>query len=239
MGAWTSITSCANVVPAGSGSRLCWTGSTPAAWRFCAREADEFFSLYRLTSSDLNLVQTRTASPSLLEYLEDLIARAYSQLQSPRKAGFFRAWWMILRYYFPAALRSEWRPLTVSAATVVFGILVGLGATMARPSSAQVFLPPEHLDESPRDRVGRLEEAERGGNHRINSADEHAALTVFLFNNNIRVSVLAFALGVTFGVGTIIMLFYNGAMVGSLAALLFRRRSREVFYRVGRPARID
>lgn len=185
------------------------------------READEFFSLYRLTSSDLNLVQTRTASPSLLEYLEDLIARAYSQLQWPRKAGFFRAWWMILRYYFPAALRSEWRPLTVSTATVIIGIFVGLAATMARPSSAQVFLPPEHLDETPRDRVARLEEAERGGNHRINSADEHAALTVFLFNNNIRVSILAFALGITFGVGTIIMLFYNGAMIGSLAALYF------------------
>ena len=30
------------------------------------READELFSLYRLTSSDLNLVQTRTANPSLV-----------------------------------------------------------------------------------------------------------------------------------------------------------------------------
>ena len=84
---------------------------------------------------------------------------------------------------------------------------------------AEVFLPPEHLQESPRERVARLESMERGGNRKINSADMHAAFTVFLFNNNIRVSVLAFALGLTFGVGTLIVLFYNGAMLGSLAAL--------------------
>ena len=43
------------------------------------READELFSLYRLTSSDLNLVQTRTGNPSLIEYLEALVARGYAQ----------------------------------------------------------------------------------------------------------------------------------------------------------------
>src|SRR5207249_4705625 len=54
------------------------------------RESDEFFSLYRLTSSDLNLVQTRTANPSLVDYLEGLVARGYAQLFVPRPASFFR-----------------------------------------------------------------------------------------------------------------------------------------------------
>lgn len=43
-----------------------------------AAEAEEFFSLYRLASSDLNLVQTRGGSSTLLDYLETLVARAYS-----------------------------------------------------------------------------------------------------------------------------------------------------------------
>jgi uncharacterized membrane protein SpoIIM required for sporulation len=184
-----------------------------------SREADEFFSLYRRTSSDLNLVQTRTANPGLLDYLEDLVARAYAQLLAPRQASFFRSWWDILRNRFPLALRSEWRLLSASALALVLGTLCGFAATFVRPATADVFLPAEHLQESPRDRVARLEDMERNGNHRITSADEHAMFTVFLFNNNIRVSVLAFALGITFGVGTIIMLFYNGAMLGSLAAL--------------------
>ena len=66
-------------------------------------EADELFSLYRLTSSDLNLVQTRTANPSLVDFLEALVARAYAQLMLPRRITLFRNYWLILRHYFPAA----------------------------------------------------------------------------------------------------------------------------------------
>jgi uncharacterized membrane protein SpoIIM required for sporulation len=183
------------------------------------READEFYSLYRLTSSDLNLVQTRSANSVVLTYLEDLVARAYAQLQVPPQVRMFRAWWLILRYYFPAALRSEARLVLLSTLTMVIGTICGLTATIAQPSTAEYFLPSEHLQETPRERVAMLEEAERKGHRSIGGANDNAAFAVFLFNNNIRVSVLAFALGLTFGVGTLIMLFYNGAMLGSLMAL--------------------
>ena len=35
-------------------------------------EVEELFALYRLVSSDLNLVQTRTGNPALIDYLESL-----------------------------------------------------------------------------------------------------------------------------------------------------------------------
>ena len=38
-------------------------------------EVEELFALYRLVSSDLNLVQTRTGNPAVIEYLEALVAR--------------------------------------------------------------------------------------------------------------------------------------------------------------------
>jgi uncharacterized membrane protein SpoIIM required for sporulation len=164
-------------------------------------------------------VQTRSANSAVLTYLEDLVARAYAQLQVPPQTRMFRAWWLILRHYFPAALRSESRLVLLSTLTLLVGTICGLAATMAQPSTAEYFLPSEHLQQSPRERVASLEEAERTGHRSIGGADDNAAFAVFLFNNNIRVSVLAFALGLTFGVGTLIVLFYNGAMLGSLAAL--------------------
>ena len=185
------------------------------------READEFFSLYRLTSSDLNLVQTRTANPSLIDYLERLVARAYARLSAPPAQTFFHGWWMIVRHYFPATVRAEWRLVALSTLVLTAGTLFGLFATLGRPPVADIFLPAEHLEEAPAERVARLEKAEREGHRSIVSADQHAAFTVFLFNNNIRVGILGFALGLTFGVGTLIVLFYNGAMLGSLAALYF------------------
>ena len=182
-------------------------------------EVDEFFSLYRLVSSDLNLVQTRTANPSLTEYLEGLVARSYAQMVVPRQTRFLHNWWMILRHYFPAAIRSERRALSASVMTLLIGTLLGSVATFASPDLAPTFLPSEQLKETPSERVDRLEATERNGTRMISSAGENALFTVFLFNNNIRVSVLAFALSLTFGIGTLVVLFYNGAMLGSLAAL--------------------
>lgn len=192
-------------------------------------EADEFFSLYRLTSSDLSLVQTRTGNLSVTDYLEGLVARAYAHLQVPKKARFFFSWWMILRHYFPSALRRNWRALAASAGTMCLGTIIGFLATFASPGVAESFIGPEHLAEKPSERVARLEADERGGHRGIAGTEEHSAFTVFLFNNNIRVSVLAFALGLTFGVGTLIVLFFNGAMVGSLAALYLMDRQGVFF----------
>jgi uncharacterized membrane protein SpoIIM required for sporulation len=186
------------------------------------QEADELFSLYRLTSSDLNLVQTRTGNPSLVDYLEGLVARAYARMSAPARSSFFRSYWMILRHYFPAAVRAEWKLVGISFLTTVAGTLLGFLATWGRPSAATSFLPAGYLDESPRQRVAELEQMEREGHTRVETADEHAAFTTFLFSHNIRVGVLAFAAGLTFGIGTICLLFFNGAMLGGLMALYFR-----------------
>jgi uncharacterized membrane protein SpoIIM required for sporulation len=116
-------------------------------------------------------------------------------------------------------MRAEFPMLLLSACFLFSGTIFGFVATTLSPRSADVFLPQEHLAETPRDRVARLEKEEREGHSPIDSLDKHGVFTVFLFNNNIRVSVLAFALGLSFGIGTAVVLFYNGVMLGSLAAM--------------------
>lgn len=183
------------------------------------REVDEFFALYRLVSSDLNLVQTRTGNPALLEYLEGLVGRAYANLAAPSKKEPLKAYWDIIRNKFPETIRIEKALFGIAAAAMIIGIIFGFAMTYAAPDTASVFLPAEHLDQSPKERVAELEQKERGGETRINSAEEHAVFSTFLFTHNIRVMTLGFALGLTFGIGTIIILFYNGAVLGSIAAL--------------------
>jgi uncharacterized membrane protein SpoIIM required for sporulation len=182
-------------------------------------EVDEFFRLYRLTSSDLNLAQTRTGNPVIIEYLEGLVGRAYGTLSVPRRVSLFRSAWSLLRHYFPATIRRQRAALLLSTLILIGGVCFGFIATMISPDSAEIFLPAEHLVQTPRERVTELEDLERRGESRIQSTGEHGVFTTFLFSHNIRVSILAFALGLTFGVGTAILLFYNGAMLGSLAAL--------------------
>ena len=182
-------------------------------------EVDEFYALYRLVSADLNLVQTRTGNPTVLEYLEGLVGRAYAHLAPPSRFRPFRAWARVVRRGFPEAVRAEAFLVALAAAVMLAGAAVGFLGTVISPAAAEAILPPQHLTERPSERVARLERDAWGGRERIDSTQKHALFSSFLFTHNVRVSVLAFALGLTFGVGTLVLLFYNGTVLGSITAL--------------------
>ena len=53
------------------------------------------------------------------------------------------------------------------------------------------------------------------------SADEEAAFSAEVFTNNIQVTLMAFALGITAGIGTAAILGYNGLFIGVIIGLAF------------------
>lgn len=180
-------------------------------------EVNELFRLYRLASSDLNQAQTQTGNPAVLEYLESTVGRAYGILAPPARTRLMAQWWHILRHAFPATIRAERGALFLATLTTVAGVLFGWTATAIDPDLTRVFLPPEHLVQTPSERVAELEEMERTGVTPAGGLGHHATFSSFLFTHNIRVSIFAFGLGLTFGVGTLVLLFYNGALLGSIA----------------------
>ena len=178
-------------------------------------EAEEFFFLYRLASSDLNLVQTRGGSSALLDYLETLVARAYQHVAVPPRGRFFAAWWHILRYDFPATARKQWAALLLSAMIMCTGTVAGYVITAAHPAAALTFVPAEFFRQSPAQRVAKRVE-EQSSRQFHYSGEKNLLFSVFLFTHNIEVAVLTFAVGMTFGIGTLVMLFFNGTMLGAL-----------------------
>ncbi|NOX57532.1 MAG: stage II sporulation protein M [Planctomycetes bacterium] len=183
-------------------------------------EAEELFSLYRFLSSDLNLVQTRSGNPAILEYLEQLVGRAYSVFAVSRRTSIWRLWLRTMRHGFPAELRKQRSMLLVSALAMVAGVFLGYFGTKADRDVAELFVQAEHLEESPAQRVLRLEEEERDrSNLLLTQSGNYALFSTFLFTHNIRVSILCFVLGFTFGIATVGILFFNGAMLGCITAL--------------------
>jgi uncharacterized membrane protein SpoIIM required for sporulation len=65
-----------------------------------------------------------------------------------------------------------------------------------------------HLGD-PSERVAREEGDKRG-----RSAGNMTSFSAFLMVNNIKVSMNALALGMTYGIGTVVILFYNGIILG-------------------------
>ncbi|OJH39363.1 stage II sporulation protein M [Cystobacter ferrugineus] len=173
-------------------------------------EARSLGRLYRAVSSDLLWVRARSGAADVSEYLNDLVGRAYALTYPGERPRFADVWSFIARG-FPALLRQEWRMYAASVLMFLAGLGFGYLGMLVDPDAAPYLVPAEHLSLEPLQRA-RDEAAREGA-----TVAEQAQFTTFLFTHNIQVAFLAFALGITAGVGTGLMLFSNGLMLGALA----------------------
>jgi uncharacterized membrane protein SpoIIM required for sporulation len=74
-------------------------------------------------------------------------------------------------------------------------------------------MPFQGLMERPSERVAREEHPVKD---RLQG--RKASFSAYLMTHNIQVSVFSFSLGLTWGIGTILLLFYNGVILGAVAA---------------------
>jgi uncharacterized membrane protein SpoIIM required for sporulation len=181
--------------------------------RLSLAESERFHYLYQRCSADLSRLSTFSADPQLREYLESLVALAYAEIHETRERrgpGSFRKWFLNT---FPRTFRKHIRAFQLSLAITILGTGFGAAALHFDPDSKHVIMPFGHLMGSPADRVAREEKA--ANDH---MAGHKSSFASQLMTNNIRVSLFAFGLGITWGLGTIIVIFYNGVILGAVAA---------------------
>ncbi|HEU0120207.1 MAG TPA: stage II sporulation protein M [Bryobacteraceae bacterium] len=173
---------------------------------------ESFYRLYQQTSAHLSEVRHLTAERELREYLEQLVARSYARIyvRSRRQEG--RRWWSWFTAVFPATVRKHGRALALSGGLFVLGSLFGAAALQIDPAAKGALLPFGHGQTTPTERVKR-EMADRG--QKISQA--RGRFSAELMTHNTRISFLTLGLGMTFGLGTVVMLFYNGVILGAVA----------------------
>jgi uncharacterized membrane protein SpoIIM required for sporulation len=174
-------------------------------------ETERFHYLYQRASSSLTKVTHLSSERELRRYLEALVGRAHAEIQESRDRGLgFQPWRWFTRD-FPQAFRRHFQAFLVTLALTAVGILFGVICMSLDPESRHVFLPFGHADQTPAERVA-AEQKNQGKNM-------DGAKTMFsaqLMTHNTRVSLFCMALGMTYGFGTIVLLFYNGAMLGAI-----------------------
>jgi uncharacterized membrane protein SpoIIM required for sporulation len=172
-----------------------------------------FHYLYQRVSADLARIMTFSAEPQIRRYLESLVSRAYSEIHETREKGrrpHFRTWFF---QTFPATFRRHFRTFLVVFAITLAGASFGAFAVTADQDARDTLLVFPHLKQTPAERVEKEEAATEN-----QLAGRHASFSSFLITHNIKVSIFALALGMTFGLGTVILLFYNGVLLGAVAA---------------------
>lgn len=169
--------------------------------------------LYRRTAADLARVTASAAEPELRRRLERIVARAYAEIHGTRGAGTVRFHpWKWLTTVLPQTFRRQWRTAALAVFVTLIGVIFGGIAIAVDPEAKHVIMPFPHLLGDPSERVAAEEAAmsDRLEGHKAGFAGQ-------LMTHNTRVTLFALALGMTWGVGTIIVLFYNGVILGAVA----------------------
>lgn len=180
-------------------------GGTKALASRSGAEISDTVRLYLQVSTDLTHVRTRYADRKLERYLNDLVSRARQAIYAARPStmrGFVA--------FFGARYRGEIRrtaPFIVVAAVLTIVVVLVTWYWIAHSPDARLGLIPPQAQEAIR----------RFNGSRNPDLGPSPALASTILINNVRVAFLAFALGITLGIGTVYLLVMNGLLLGLLA----------------------
>ncbi len=169
--------------------------------------------LYRRAAADLAYARAHAVSPALVTHINQLVARAYALLYQTDT----RSWKGLLRFFthdFPRAFRRRLAFFAAAVAMLSVGAAAGYVMVSQSEDNIYVLLPPgSTLHDS-------VEYWKTGKTTRKIPNAEAAAMASFLMQNNIRVSLVAYAGGITGGLLTGYITFENGAVLGAMSALM-------------------
>lgn len=175
--------------------------------------------LYRAAVSSLSVARSSVLDQSLRQYLEALVARAYLVVYAPKR----RLSEVVVPFLlqgFPAAVRAIRWHVAVSAALLVTGVAIAFALVRADLDNYWLFVDSGMA--SGRTPMASVEELR----HTLfDDADGEGLLTfaAFLFTHNSSVGILTYGLGCVLGLPVVLLLFYNGMLVGAMTALFHER----------------
>lgn len=171
-----------------------------------------FHQLYERTAAGLAKITTFSSEPETRRYLENLVGRAYSEIHETRdrQRKFYPIEWALQT--LPRTFRRHVWAFYLAVAITIAGCLFGGGAIALDPDSKAVLMPFPGLMQDP---AKRVQEEERANGDQLEGVK--STFSAELMTHNIKIAIFTLALGMSWGFGTILMLFYNGVILGAVA----------------------
>jgi len=173
-------------------------------------ELQELALLYRQTASDLATIREDASSRNLAHYLNQLLGRAHNLIYMGRRSKPIG----IIRFYretFPQIFHDTF-PYTLLATAIFWATAAaGLMVTLVNPGFSRYVLGPAMMDTIDKQQMWT---------HSIVTAKPMESSAIM--TNNLTVSLLTFAYGVTAGIGTLFMLAFNGLLFGVVSGACWR-----------------
>lgn len=165
-------------------------------------ELQELGLLYRQAAADLSALREDPTGKSYARSLNLLLSRAHNIIYAGEKSS-ARGIVYFYRHTYPQIFRDNLKLITIAFLVFVVGGLAGMLLALTRPDYMRLILPPQMLE--------TIDHHKMWTESVVSVAP---AASSRIMTNNISVSFIAFAWGITAGAGTILSMFFNGLLIG-------------------------
>ncbi len=179
---------------------------------FASRELPEFAARYREVAADLARARTYRADAATQSRLERLAAAGHNALYRDERNS-WRRLWVVLARECPAAVVEAQGYVLVAFLAFIVPAAAGFVVLRERPALAVELLPDVMLR---RAEAGAARKAAGRGYVDV-SAEDRPLMASGIITNNVRVAIACFAGGIFLGVGSLVLLAYNGLAIGAFA----------------------
>jgi uncharacterized membrane protein SpoIIM required for sporulation len=197
-------------------------GSRPRQ-RESGKQVSELVRLYLRASSHLAEVQSRYHDPGLESYLNALVSKAHTTIYATETRSWRSTVGMFGARYREAISRTV--PHILVVAGVLGVLIVATDLWIANSSEAELGLLPPAAREA----------ARQTGTDPLAGDIPPAAFSGLILQNNVQVAFLAFAFGITFGVGTLFVVVQNALFIGQIAGAFHAAGNAASFWAVVLP----
>ena len=173
-------------------------------------ELQELGLLYRQTAADLAAIRQDPSSLHFARYLNQLMARAHNIIYAGHRENYGGA---ILSFFYrdyPAAFRRNLKYCAAATFICIVGAILGTALTFQDPDFQTQILGPQMIQTIQHHEMWTQS---------IISVKPMASSRIM--TNNLTVSFMAFAAGITAGLGTIYIMFFNGLLLGVVGSACY------------------
>lgn len=172
--------------------------------RLTPAEAQDFPNLYRKVCTDAQTARTLRLAPDMIAYVNTIVLQAHNVLYtSPRKT--LRRLGTFFAHDYPHAFAKNLRYILIMTVLFFSVGIITFTAVYHHPEYANDLIP------------GYLKDTFKDAP--LRSAADNISMAGYYIMNNVTIAFGSFLLGVTFGVLTLYVIFYNALVIGAVLGL--------------------
>ena len=179
---------------------------------FGSHELPEFAARYREVAADLARARTYGVDEATREHLERLAAAGHNALYRDER-GTWRRVWTVLARECPAAIREARGYIALACLAFLLPAAAGYRLMRDQPALAADLLPRVMIERA----AAGAERMAEGRRYVDVATEDRPLMASSIITNNVRVAIACFAGGIFIGVGSLVLLGFNGLVIGASA----------------------